>query len=101
MSIKPKGGRGHTAPYETTHLRVPVPIKDQLQSFIDSYREQVISGQIDPSQQFILSTESSDNKMPSKDKAVEIAKEVLKGKKSARQSLGKLLTSLYGEDINL
>lgn len=101
MSNKPKGGRGHTAPYQTTHLRVPTAIKEQLQLVIDEYREQVISGQIDPSEGAALNNFLWDKKIPSKDKAIEMAKDILKGKKSARQSISKLLTGLYGEEINL
>lgn len=42
---KPKGGRGHKAPYQTTHLRVPEPIKDELQTRIDQWREDYLSGE--------------------------------------------------------
>ena len=41
--MKPKGGRGKTAPYKTTHLRVPEPIKDRIQSLIDDYRENLLN----------------------------------------------------------
>ncbi len=47
---KPKGGRGKIAPYRTTHLRVPEPIKDQIQSIIDDYRESLLNQEpIEPS----------------------------------------------------
>lgn len=36
---KPVGGRGIKAPYETTHVRVPVPIKDKVQALIDEFRD--------------------------------------------------------------
>jgi nitrate/nitrite-specific signal transduction histidine kinase len=42
---KPKGGRGHKAPYRTTHLRVPDPIKDRLQAIIDQWREETNNGE--------------------------------------------------------
>jgi hypothetical protein len=42
---KPKGGRGHSAPYRTTHLRVPEPIKDRLQAIIDEWREDFLKGE--------------------------------------------------------
>jgi hypothetical protein len=42
---KPKGGRGHRAPYQTTHLRVPAPIKDRLQAIIDEWREAYLAGE--------------------------------------------------------
>lgn len=41
---KPKGGRGHKAPYRTTHLRVPDPIKDDIQSIIDQWRDGFLNG---------------------------------------------------------
>ena len=41
---KPKGGRGHHAPYLTTHLRVPIPVKDEVQGIIDRYREDLLAG---------------------------------------------------------
>jgi hypothetical protein len=37
--VKPVGGRGNKAPYESTHVRVPVPIKSQVQALIDEFRE--------------------------------------------------------------
>jgi len=38
----PKGGRGKKAPYETTQMRVPVPIKDQVNSLIAKFRGEVL-----------------------------------------------------------
>lgn len=38
MGVIWKGGPGHRAPYRTTHLRVPEPIKDQIQAIIDDYK---------------------------------------------------------------
>jgi predicted RNase H-like nuclease (RuvC/YqgF family) len=37
MSL-PKGGRGKKAPYETQQMRVPLPIKDDVNKLIASYR---------------------------------------------------------------
>lgn len=39
-----KGGRGYSAPYETTHVRVPVPIKFLVEKLIDDYRDSLITG---------------------------------------------------------
>lgn len=36
---KPKGGRGHAAPYETKQMRVPVGLEPQIQELISRYRE--------------------------------------------------------------
>lgn len=38
----PKGGRGKKAPYETQQMRVPVPIKDQVNSLIAKFRGEVV-----------------------------------------------------------
>ena len=38
----PKGGRGKKAPYETTQMRVPIPIKDQVNSLIAKFRGEVL-----------------------------------------------------------
>jgi hypothetical protein len=42
--IKPKGGRGQKAPYETAQVRVPVPIKPQVERLIEKYRTSVLQG---------------------------------------------------------
>jgi hypothetical protein len=99
MNNKSKGGRGHTAPYMTTHLRVPTAIKEQLQLVVDNYKELVLSGEVDvdPDQKIDL----WETKISNKDEAVEIARGILKGKKSAKESMTKLLTALYGEKIDL
>ena len=39
---KPVGGRGNKAPYESTHVRVPLPIKPKVQALIDEFRESQI-----------------------------------------------------------
>lgn len=35
---KPKGGRGKKAPYETTHIRIPIPLKSKIEKLIQEYR---------------------------------------------------------------
>lgn len=40
--VKPVGGRGNKAPYESTHVRVPLPIKADVQALIDEFREKQI-----------------------------------------------------------
>lgn len=42
--MKPKGGRGHTAPYATVMVRTPVPLKDQVKELIERYRESISAG---------------------------------------------------------
>lgn len=43
---KAKGGRGQKLPYEQTHIRVPLPIRDRVQRIIDSYRNFVFGNEI-------------------------------------------------------
>lgn len=45
MTVIWKGGPGHRAPYRTTHLRVPEPIKDQVQTLIDDYKKAALVNQ--------------------------------------------------------
>jgi hypothetical protein len=40
----PKGGRGKKAPYKTQQMRVPVPIKDQVNILIAKFRNRILNG---------------------------------------------------------
>ena len=85
------GGRGKKAPYQTTHVRVPVPIKDQVEQLINDYK----TGTLD---QLTI----DDALAPiSFDDAVEQARVILKQKKSATTSMTKLLTSIYHQQVSL
>lgn len=83
----PKGGRGVKAPYETTHIRLPVPLKAQVEALIADYRQ---SEQIEFSKQQLDLTD-----------AVQVAQDILRQKKSAAVSLQKLLTAIYRQKIEL
>lgn len=41
---KPKGGRGHKAPYQVQMVRCPVPIKPEVEAVIARYRDRVAAG---------------------------------------------------------
>jgi hypothetical protein len=43
-SLIQKGGRGKKAPYESTHSRVPAPLKGQITKLINSYQQYVEEG---------------------------------------------------------
>ena len=86
---KPIGGRGKKAPYETTHLRIPIPIKPQIESMIEAYRLSVIDG-IDSQESDVL---------PLGD-AIELSKKLLKSKTAKPDTLAKLLTAIYHTEIN-
>lgn len=81
-----RGGRGAKAPYETTHVRIPVDIKDQVEKLSNDYKLGVIG--------------ETKNTL-SLEEATEAARLILKQKKSARVSLENLLTRIYGESISL
>jgi hypothetical protein len=85
---KPLGGRGKKAPYETTHLRIPVPIKPDIEKLIDSYRLSVIDG-----------IETQDNGLMSVEDAKLLTRKLIKAKTSKIDTLIKLLTSIYGVEI--
>lgn len=81
-----RGGRGVKAPYESTHVRVPMPVKDRVEDLIKAYKD----GRMDEKKE-----------LPSVDEVVEIARDILKKRKSAKVSLESLLTAIYGKDVCL
>ena len=42
--VKPIGGRGRKAPYETVMVRVPLPIKTEVEDLVAAYRREILSG---------------------------------------------------------
>lgn len=86
---KPVGGRGKQAPYATTHLRVPVPIKDKLEAIIENYRNSVVDG-----------VESEPSTILPLEQAKELAVKLLRSKAAKISTVSKLLTGIYGEEIN-
>ena len=86
---KPLGGRGKKAPYETTHLRIPVPIKADIEKLIENYRLSVIDG-----------IETHDNSLMSVEDAKLLTRKLIKAKTSKIDTLIKLLTSIYGVEIS-
>lgn len=83
---KPKGGRGKRAEYTSTHVRVPEPLVKEVEAL---------------KRKFFGMDEEAENPLPSLENAMTIAKGILLQKKSARVSVEKLLTALYGGDITL
>jgi hypothetical protein len=81
-----RGGRGVKAPYESTHVRIPVPIKDRVEELSKAYKD----GRLEESS-YPLSLED----------AVEASRKILKQKKSARVSMENLLADIYGKNACL
>lgn len=110
---KPVGGRGKKAPYETTHVRVPLPVKDRVEELVEQFK----SGSLDDADRLTVeechladeyrnlltsnssSNSSTDNSLTSLEDTLEIVREILRQKKSARESIARLLTSLYNVEI--
>ena len=86
---KPKGGRGIKAPYETTHLIIPLPIKAEIEKLIDNYRASVIDG-IEPENNGII---------PLQD-AIELCQKLMRAKTTKIDSFCKLLTAIYKTDVS-
>jgi hypothetical protein len=83
-----KGGRGKKADYETKVIRIPLPIVGEVEKIIDSYHKGV---SVNDSTEFKTLEES-----------IMIASTILKSKKSAKESIKKLLQVLYkSDDIDL
>lgn len=84
---KPVGGRGHKG-VGTTHIRVPLPIKDDVRELIEKFYQNEGSPKVV-------------NTLPSLEEAMALAKSIASQKKSARVSLSKLLNAIYGGEVEI
>lgn len=91
MTDLPKGGRGKKVPYETTTVRIPVAIKDQVEDMANRYRTSVIEG----------SEFTPDDDGYDLDRAVALAKKLLKQKRSTKQTIINLLQVIYNTKLTL
>jgi hypothetical protein len=85
---RPLGGRGKVAPYRTTHLRIPIPIKEDVEKLIEDYRKKVIDG-IEPENDGLMSLAA----------VIELSKKLLRSKSAKIDCIAKLLTAIYRTDI--
>lgn len=93
---KPVGGRGIKAPYESTHIRIPTPIKTQIEAIIEDYREAVTS---DLNQLTSYQIGSNNNSLTSLEAAKDEAKKQLKSKKGKYAEVAKILSFIYGVEV--
>lgn len=84
---KPKGGRGKKAPYETTVVRVPDPVLDQVESICDAYRRSQESSIPKPVTDF--------------DSIRDQVNQWRKNAKVGKEKLQNLLQIIYGVEIEL
>ncbi|MBE9013598.1 hypothetical protein IQ250_25725 [Pseudanabaenaceae cyanobacterium LEGE 13415] len=93
---KPVGGRGIKAPYESTHVRVPVPIKPQIDDVIERFREAV-------TQDLNLLTGydiyQNINPLTGLENAKKLAIKHLKAKREKHQMMANLLSDLYQTEV--
>jgi hypothetical protein len=103
MTLKStRGGRGHVAPYETTHARIPVAIKPYIEFVSNSYKQSVEDG---TDGNFVLTLDApvesiTTNKAVNENNIRQLALEVVKlkkQKKSTKVALDNLLTAILGE----
>jgi hypothetical protein len=48
--VKPVGGRGHTAPYKTMVVRIPVDLQERVEEIVEKFRDDLEMGitRVDP-----------------------------------------------------
>jgi hypothetical protein len=96
---KPIGGRGNKAPYDTVVMRVPSPLVAEFKDTIEIFYDHLNAGMLDPNEISKSMAKSLGHSGMKKSDTLVKAKEILKAKKSARQSVLKLLQVIYGMDI--
>ena len=107
-----KGGRGKKAPYETTHVRVPDQLKPLVEMMAEGYKEQVEADDIqEVTPAYIEGVKAAvrhlqDFLSPSSGvvlpmaQAKALASDLVRQKKSASDSMAKLLTAIYGVEFS-
>jgi hypothetical protein len=129
MTNKQIGGRGKRAPYETTHVRIPVDLKPQIELLIEEFRNNgfTIDNQIanNPSinssefikqmikefknSNLIIIQESNEvshdmlmNFLNLKlEESIKLANELLVTRATKKEVVNKLLTALFGIEVKL
>jgi hypothetical protein len=126
---KPIGGRGKKAPYETTHVRIPVDLKSKVEELVEAYRnnELIVSGKNEDKsarnlpidyhelvvkmiEEFknnnLFIHENPDRKYPltlilSREEAIEYGRTLVIQARTKKNVAENLLTALYQVDIKL
>ena len=84
-----KGGRGHKAPYQTKQMRVTVPVQDKVREIVKQFHRELEGEE----------TQDLKSSIKELDEAIDLAKSITRQKKSARISMAKLLSRIYGVSI--
>lgn len=84
---KPVGGRGKKAPYRTKIMRIPEPLKEEVQCLIDNYRDSLIVNKNQNNQTILLT----------KEKLIKEIELIVKKRKSAKVSFELLINKLFSK----
>jgi hypothetical protein len=126
---KPIGGRGKKAPYETTHVRIPVDLKPQIEELIENFRNKgfvvLEKDNIESSKNLSLNSDNfiqlmieefknndlfitqkvdknSSNKLSlTLEKSIELANDLIANNRTKKEVVNKLLTALYQVEVKL
>jgi hypothetical protein len=129
MTNKQIGGRGKKAPYETTHVRIPVDLKPQVELLIEEFRNngftidnQITNNPSINSSEFIKqmieefknnnmliiqeTNDISDDKIMSYlnlklEESVKLANKLLATRATKKEVVNKLLTALFGIEVEI
>ena len=88
-----QGGRGKKADYETTIARLPVALKELVQTIGNEYKLTGNVPSLEPIPVFQLTL--------TKEEAIALANQLVKSKKGAKHCLEKLVTALYSPPVTL
>jgi hypothetical protein len=126
---KPIGGRGNKAPYETTHVRIPVDLKPQIESLVQEFRDNgcvvkdnAVKNSSTNSDDFMhkmiqefkdnnlfiiqesneISHDTLMNELNLKlEDSIKLANELLATRATKKEVVNKLLTTLFGIEVKL
>jgi len=126
---KPIGGRGKKAPYETTHVRIPVDLKPQVELLVEEFRDNgcvvkdnAVENSLTSSDDFIqkmiqefknndmfiiqesneISHDTLMNELNLKlEESIKLANELLVTRATKKEVVNKLLTALFGIEVKL
>jgi hypothetical protein len=126
---KPIGGRGKKAPYETTHVRIPVDIKPQVEALVEEFRNNGSLSDDKTTQDLSINSNDIVEKMIQEfkknnlfivqesneisqdilmnalnlklEESIRLANELLATRATKKEVVNKLLTTLFGVEIKL
>ena len=126
---KPIGGRGNKAPYETTHVRIPVDLKPQIELLVQEFRDNgcvvkdnAVKNSSTNSDDFMhkmiqefknnnlliiqesneISHDTLMNELNLKlEDSIKFANELLATRATKKEVVNKLLTTLFGIEVKL